>query len=175
MACNNSDEAPTHSEPTSSKNDNTGNGCPPKFRFNTLRSFPSTSQHNLSDPEYYNIFCPKCGHWRNHVTPIADHRTCICCLLQDSSICCINGYSSLIRNIPSLIFWSPVPNKYVADTMNVPRFGQTHVRMSSGRMLDLIKHCTEIRFDTLNNFTSIVNNYPVEIENNGRCNFQAPV
>ena len=173
MASNNSDEGLNQTPQTSSRNENSGNGLPPKFRFNKLKPFPSPPQH--LDQDYYNIFCPKCGYWRNHVTPIAEHRTCICCLLQESAICCVNGYSSLIRNIPSLIFWSPVPNKYVSDGLNVPRFGQTHVRMTSGRMLDLIKHCTEIRSDTLNNLTTSINNFPIEIVNDGRCDFQPPV
>ena len=70
---------------------------------------------------YRSLFCPKCGYWRHHSIHIGEHRTCICSLLSESSICCIDGYSSLMHNIPSLMYWSPIPNKYISDIINIPR------------------------------------------------------
>ena len=117
----------------------------------------------LSDGRLPNFFCFKCGYWRNHDIPLTDHKSCICSLLSESSICCVEGYSCLLRNIPSLIYWSPIPNKYISDILELSRSGHTKIRLEKEKTLNLIRAVTDVRAEILQHTTSSVWSYPTEI------------
>ena len=59
--------------------------------------------------------CSKCGYWRLHEYIQGDHRSCLCSLFIDRSICCIDGYKNLMFNVPGLVFWSPLPIKFIFE------------------------------------------------------------
>ena len=105
------------------------------------------------------IFCPKCGYWRAHDSILGEHRSCICSLLCESAICCFEGYASLMRNIPGLIYWSPVPNKLISDVITAGRLHRTRIRINSDRAMELIRNVCQIRAEVFQN------SYPIEITN----------
>jgi hypothetical protein len=57
-------------------------------------------------------FCMNCGFVRTHSVSnrhYEDHFTCICLLLETATICCVEGYSNMLDNIPSLALYTPLP------------------------------------------------------------------
>ena len=57
-------------------------------------------------------FCMCCGFMRTHSDSrvyYENHYTCICLLLETATVCCVEGYSNLLDNIPSLSLYTPLP------------------------------------------------------------------
>ena len=56
--------------------------------------------------------CEVCRYFKFHHNEIIcppKHFTCLCELFKNKYICCKNGYSNIIKNIPNLFIYSPNP------------------------------------------------------------------
>ena len=63
--------------------------------------------------------CNNCSFWRTHSSGYpTQHKSCICELFASQAICCLEGFSNLMRLIPFLILYAPTPNKYIYHTIN---------------------------------------------------------
>ena len=64
-------------------------------------------------------FCSDCSFWKYHPNghPI-QHKSCICDLFASQSVCCLEGYSNLMYQIPYMILYAPTPNKYIFQTID---------------------------------------------------------
>ena len=63
-------------------------------------------------PSNMQDFCMCCGFVRTHQkldVHYEDHFTCICLLLETATVCCVEGYSNMLDNIPSLALYTPLP------------------------------------------------------------------
>ena len=125
--------------------------------------------------------CSKCSYWRIHknITIEHDHRSCICILLIDNSICCASGYENLVHNIPGLIFWSPIPTKFSFDDFMAHLNPRTQIYLCPRRTELFNRAVTRIRSNVFANWPIIVNSaIPVQVDPNcckdGRCNFSPP-
>ena len=67
-------------------------------------------------PSSSKDFCFDCTYWKNHSNPPAHHKSCICDLFANQSICCLEGYSNLINQVPYMIIYAPTPNKYSVNS-----------------------------------------------------------
>ena len=78
-----------------------------KLRCENYQILPSSSKD----------FCNECTYWKNHgnSTP-AQHKSCICELFANQSICCLEGYANLMNQIPYMIIYAPTPNKYNSNS-----------------------------------------------------------
>lgn len=115
---------------------------------------PSASLENnlgLDDiqPSCIIDFCHFCGFMKTHSdnNRHANHYTCICFLLETATICCIDGYSNLLDNIPSLSLYSPLPQGTTDDYFNGLSMG--FVITSKNEFLDMVHKLQDIKMRAL--------------------------
>ena len=65
--------------------------------------------------DYFTTFdskCELCKRWRNHIQTLIStkHITCICFVLNYNSICCVQGFESLMDEEPELSQYINIPN-----------------------------------------------------------------
>ena len=53
--------------------------------------------------------CNTCGFWSSHSNDFPKHKTCLCRLVAERGICCLEGYKTLINDVPNLGFVVPFP------------------------------------------------------------------
>ena len=73
----------------------------------------------ISSKKLCEEFCNDCNFWKNHPnSPPNHHKSCICELFANQSICCLEGYSNLMSQVPYMILYAPTPNQYIFQTNN---------------------------------------------------------
>ena len=102
---------PVSSPPSDLRTENTFN--------DTLTSFQDINSSFIPNNLKINEeICSTCCFWRIHGGYPNLHKTCICELFASQSICCLEGYSNLMWQIPHLILYAPTPNKFIYHTIN---------------------------------------------------------
>ena len=89
--------------------------------------------------------CNECFYWRRHSNGYPNqHKTCLCELFVNQSICCLEGYSNLMEQIPYLILYAPTPNKYnyqSIDHYTLP------IQLDSKRIIDIVNFASNVELN----------------------------
>ena len=107
------------------------------------------------------LVCEVCKFYKYHnensIYP-SQHLTCLCQLYTKKFICCKNGYSNLIKNIPLIGLYTPFPeiinDYYIQNSMCTIFENKT--------ILDVMKFAMEEKLEILNsqnNFAPNINSF----------------
>jgi hypothetical protein len=103
--------------------------------------------------------CKVCLYFKFHNNEIIrppKHCTCLCELFKRKFICCKKGYSNLIRNIPSIVIYSPNPEVintyYIQNSMNYLASAKT--------ILEILTFTFEQKIEVLKNQESVDGKHP---------------
>jgi len=98
-----------------------------------------------------NNICKTCTYWKYHqeedqlISP-PNHFTCLCELYKNQYICCKRGYSNLIKRIPYIGIYTPVPiyinNFCMKNSYNTIIENKT--------ILDIVNFAHEVKLEVLN-------------------------
>ena len=77
----------------------------------------NNSVHRSENLKKNQEICDKCSFWKIHPGGYPNqHKSCICELFGNQSVCCLEGYSNLMWQIPHMILYAPTPNKFIYHT-----------------------------------------------------------
>ena len=106
-----------------------------------LPSFSSAFENKI------NEICNECAFWKIHPAGYPNqHKSCICELFGNQSICCLEGYSNLMWNIPYMIIYAPTPNKYIYHTLNpytIP------IQIRSDQIIDIVNFSNNLKINLI--------------------------
>ena len=90
--------------------------------------------------------CTNCGYCIGHATSYTKHKTCICKLLTQKSVCCLDGYATTMEQIPCLGFVTPFPKFLTWEVDSVMNQGSEPViRRSTEAHQEFLSTCNEVR------------------------------
>ena len=90
--------------------------------------------------------CNTCGFWSSHSNDFPKHKTCLCRLVGERGICCLEGYKTLINDVPNLGFVVPFPLAFNKE-MKAASHHNTEKRIQRTKQYDtdFKNSCQEIR------------------------------
>ena len=107
-------------------------------------------------------FCGDCNFWKNHAngSPL-QHKSCICELFSHQAICCLEGYSNLMTQIPHIILYAPTPNKYIFHSYDPYTYP---IQINSHQVIEIVNFCNNLRLNIIpklqfpykNKFVSVI-------------------
>lgn len=101
------------------------------------------------------VICQYCGYVKYHTESSGDissgyHYSCLCLLFESAVVCCSKGYSNLIRYIPSIALYSPLPQCTTQDHLNGLSGGI--VRISKKKFEELTENAIQAKIEALSNY-----------------------
>ena len=87
--------------------------------------------------------CNNCTYWKIHPGGYPNqHKSCICELFGNQSICCLEGYSNLMWHVPYMILYAPTPNKYIYHTVDPYTFP---IQIKKNHILEIVNLASNLK------------------------------
>ena len=128
-----------------------------------MDEFTTLAQNLLA----YNLSgrCGYCGFYIGHTSTYMKHKTCICKLMTQKTICCLDGYAAIMEAIPCLGILSPVPLACIYELDSVSAQGSEPVISRSAEAHQhFISTCNEVRRKIVTEHIDPSPNFSISIE-----------
>ena len=102
-------------------------------------------------------YCSDCSFWKLHPCGYPnEHKSCICELFANQSICCQEGYSNLMWKVPYMILYAPTPNKYIYQTTNPYT---NPIQLNSDKVIEIVNFSNNLKLNILPKLNFPYKNY----------------
>ena len=98
----------------------------------------------------FEEICGVCNYFKFHHNEMIcppKHFSCLCELFKNKYICCKNGYSNLMKNVPYIAIYSPNPevinSSYIQSSLNYKPSDKT-ILVFSRPFSSPLRHSTEV-------------------------------